>query len=175
ESPTLGAWGLGWEVWCDGMEISQFTYFQQVGGLECSPVPLELTYGLERLAMFIQGIDDVYQLDWDGVPNDEGGKCYGDIFHRAEVEFSRWNFEVADTDLLLQHFKDSEAECQKLLDESLALPAYDHCMKASHLFNLLDARGVISVTERQGYIARVRTLAKGCCEAWVGNIKGAGA
>ena len=175
ESPTLGAWGLGWEVWCDGMEISQFTYFQQVGGLECSPVPLELTYGLERLAMFIQGIDDVYQLDWDGVPNDEGGKCYGDIFYRAEVEFSRWNFEVADTDLLLQHFKDSEAECQKLLDESLALPAYDHCMKASHLFNLLDARGVISVTERQGYIARVRTLAKGCCEAWVGNIKGAGA
>ena len=175
ESPTLGAWGLGWEVWCDGMEISQFTYFQQVGGLECNPVPLELTYGLERLAMFIQGIDDVYELDWDGVPNDEGGKCYGDIFYRAEVEFSRWNFEVADTDLLLQHFKDSEAECQTLLAEKLALPAYDHCMKASHLFNLLDARGVISVTERKGYIARVRTLAKGCCETWVGNIKGAGA
>ena len=172
ESPTLGAWGLGWEVWCDGMEISQFTYFQQVGGLECNPVPLELTYGLERLAMFIQGIDDVYQLDWDGVPNDEGGKCYGDIFHRAEVEFSLWNFEVADTDLLLQHFKDSEAECQTLLAEKLALPAYDHCMKASHLFNLLDARGVISVTERQGYIARVRTLAKGCCETWVGNAQG---
>jgi glycyl-tRNA synthetase alpha chain len=122
--------------------------------------------------MFIQGIDDVYQLDWDGVPNDEGGKCYGDIFHRAEVEFSRWNFEVADTDLLLQHFKDSEAECQTLLAEKLALPAYDHCMKASHLFNLLDARGVISVTERQGYIARVRTLAKGCCETWVGNAQG---
>ena len=172
ESPTLGAWGLGWEVWCDGMEISQFTYFQQVGGLECNPVPLELTYGLERLAMFIQGIDDVYELDWDGVPNDEGGKSYGDIFHRAEVEFSRWNFEVADTDLLLQHFKDSEAECQTLLAEKLALPAYDHCMKASHLFNLLDARGVISVTERQGYIARVRTLAKGCCETWVGNAQG---
>ncbi|CAI8351364.1 MAG: Glycine--tRNA ligase alpha subunit [Alphaproteobacteria bacterium UBA4588] len=172
ESPTLGAWGLGWEVWCDGMEISQFTYFQQVGGLECNPVPLELTYGLERLAMFIQGIDDVYELDWDGVPNDEGGKSYGDIFHRAEVEFSRWNFEVADTDVLLQHFKDSEAECQTLLAEKLALPAYDHCMKASHLFNLLDARGVISVTERQGYIARVRTLAKGCCETWVGNAQG---
>lgn len=172
ESPTLGAWGLGWEVWCDGMEISQFTYFQQVGGLECNPVPLELTYGLERLAMFIQGIDDVYELDWDGVPNDEGGKSYGDIFHRAEVEFSRWNFEVADTDVLLQHFKDSEAECQTLLAEKLALPAYDHCMKASHLFNLLDARGVISVTERQGYIARVRTLAKGCCETWVGNARG---
>ena len=172
ESPTLGAWGLGWEVWCDGMEISQFTYFQQVGGLECNPVPLELTYGLERLAMFIQGIDDVYELDWDGVPNDEGGKSYGDIFHRAEVEFSRWNFEVADTDVLLQHFKDSEAECQTLLAEKLALPAYDHCMKASHLFNLLDARVVISVTERQGYIARVRTLAKGCCETWVGNAQG---
>ena len=172
ESPTLGAWGLGWEVWCDGMEISQFTYFQQVGGLECNPVPLELTYGLERLAMFIQGIDDVYELDWDGVPNDEGGKSYGDIFHRAEVEFSRWNFEVADTDVLLQHFKDSEAECQTLLADKLALPAYDHCMKASHLFNLLDARGVISVTERQGYIARVRTLAKGCCETWVGNAQG---
>ena len=172
ESPTLGAWGLGWEVWCDGMEISQFTYFQQVGGLECNPVPLELTYGLERLAMFIQSIDEVYQLDWDGVPNDEGGKCYGDIFYRAEVEFSRWNFEVADTDFLLQHFKDSEAECQTLLAEKLALPAYDHCMKASHLFNLLDARGVISVTERQGYIARVRTLAKGCCETWVGNAQG---
>ena len=172
ESPTLGAWGLGWEVWCDGMEISQFTYFQQVGGLECNPVPLELTYGLERLAMFIQGIDDVYELDWDGVPNDEGGKSYGDIFHRAEVEFSRWNFEVADTDLLLQHFKDSEAECRTLLAEKLALPAYDHCMKARHLFNLLDARGVISVTERQGYIARVRTLAKGCCETWVGNAQG---
>ena len=172
ESPTLGAWGLGWEVWCDGMEISQFTYFQQVGGLECSPVPLELTYGLERLAMFIQGIDDVYQLDWDGVADEDGGKRYGDIFHRAEVEFSRWNFEVADTDILLQHFKDSEEECTRLLDKNLALPAYDQCMKASHLFNLLDARGVISVTERQGYIARVRALAKGCCERWIGITSG---
>ncbi len=172
ESPTLGAWGLGWEVWCDGMEISQFTYFQQVGGLECSPVPLELTYGLERLAMFIQGIDDVYQLDWDGVSDEDGGKRYGDIFHRAEVEFSRWNFEVADTDSLLQHFKDSEEECTLLLAQNLALPAYDQCMKASHLFNLLEARGVISVTERQGYIARVRALAKGCCERWVGIASG---
>ena len=167
ESPTLGAWGLGWEVWCDGMEISQFTYFQQVGGLECSPVPLELTYGLERLAMFIQGVENVYDLDWDGVPADQGGKCYGDIFHRAEREFSAFNFEHATTQTLFQHFKDAEAECAMLLDQQLALPAYDHCMKASHLFNLLDARGVISVSERQAYIGRVRTLAKGCCEAWV--------
>ena len=170
ESPTLGAWGLGWEVWCDGMEVSQFTYFQQVGGIECNPVPLELTYGLERLAMFIQGIDDVYQLDWDGVPADQGGKLYGDIFLRAEQEFSTWNFEIADTDRLFQHFKDAEAECALLLSHNppMALPAYDQCMKASHLFNLLDARGVISVTERQGYIGRVRALAKECCEAWVG-------
>ncbi|MGC6439407.1 MAG: glycine--tRNA ligase subunit alpha [Candidatus Puniceispirillaceae bacterium] len=170
ESPTLGAWGLGWEVWCDGMEVSQFTYFQQVGGIECNPVPLELTYGLERLAMFIQGIDDVYQLDWDGVPADQGGKLYGDIFLRAEREFSTWNFEIADTERLFQHFKDAEAECGLLLaqDPPMALPAYDQCMKASHLFNLLDARGVISVTERQGYIGRVRALAKQCCEAWVG-------
>ena len=162
ESPTLGAWGLGWEVWCDGMEISQFTYFQQVGGLECNPVPLELTYGLERLAMFIQGVDNVYQLDWDGVPAEKGGKNYGDIFHRAEVEFSTWNFEIAETDRLFQHFKDCETECKNLLDAGLALPAYDQCMKASHLFNLLDARGVISVSERQAYIGRVRSLAKGC-------------
>ena len=171
ESPTLGAWGLGWEVWCDGMEVSQFTYFQQVGGIECNPVPLELTYGLERLAMFIQGVDNVYDLDWDGVATEDGGKCYGDIFHRAEVEFSSWNFEHAETDILLQHFKDAEAECGALLDRDtpLALPAYDQCMKASHLFNLLDARGVISVTERASYIGRVRTLAKGCCEAWIGQ------
>ena len=167
ESPTLGAWGLGWEVWCDGMEISQFTYFQQVGGLECNPVPLELTYGLERLAMFIQGVENVYDLDWDGVPSAEGGKSYGDIFHRAEVEFSAFNFEHASTDVLFQHFKDAEAECAVLLNRQLALPAYDQCMKASHLFNLLDARGVISVSERQAYIGRVRTLSKGCCETWL--------
>ncbi|MGB0803622.1 MAG: glycine--tRNA ligase subunit alpha, partial [Candidatus Puniceispirillaceae bacterium] len=173
ESPTLGAWGLGWEVWCDGMEVSQFTYFQQVGGLECDPVPLELTYGLERLAMFIQGIDNVYDLDWDGVPGEQGGKRYGDIFHRAEVEFSDWNFNHADTTALLQHFRDAEAECGKLLalETPLALPAYDQCMKASHLFNLLDARGVISVTERAAYIGRVRALARGCCEAWIGAAK----
>ena len=173
ESPTLGAWGLGWEVWCDGMEVSQFTYFQQVGGIECQPVPLELTYGLERLAMFIQGVDNVYDLNWDGVPASEGGKVYGDIFKRAEVEFSGWNFEHADTDMLLQHFRDAEAECSRLLslDKSLALPAYDQCMKASHYFNMLDARGVISVTERAAYIARVRALARGCCEAWIGADK----
>jgi glycyl-tRNA synthetase alpha chain len=170
ESPTLGAWGLGWEVWCDGMEVSQFTYFQQVGGIECQPVPLELTYGLERLAMFIQGVDNVYDLDWDGVPESNGGKVYGDIFKRAEVEFSGWNFEHADTDMLLQHFRDAEAECGRLLslDKPLALPAYDQCMKASHYFNMLDARGVISVTERAAYIGRVRALARGCCEAWIG-------
>ena len=175
ESPTLGAWGLGWEVWCDGMEVSQFTYFQQVGGIECDPVPLELTYGLERLAMFIQGIDNVYHLDWDGVPADQGGKLYGDIFLRAEREFSSWNFDLAETDMLFAHFRDAEAECARLLEHSppLALPAYDQCMKASHLFNLLDARGVISVTERQAYIGRVRQLAKGCCEAWIGRKDGA--
>ena len=175
ESPTLGAWGLGWEVWCDGMEVSQFTYFQQVGGLECDPVPLELTYGLERLAMFIQGVENVYDLDWDGVAAEDGGKCYGDIFHRAEVEFSGWNFNHADTAALLQHFRDAEAECGALLalDTPLALPAYDQCMKASHLFNLLDARRVISVTERAAYIGRVRALARGCCEAWIGAGKAA--
>ena len=152
------------------MEVSQFTYFQQVGGIECQPVPLELTYGLERLAMFIQGVDNVYDLDWDGVPASEGGKVYGDIFKRAEVEFSGWNYEHADTDMLLQHFRDAEAECGRLLslDKPLALPAYDQCMKASHYFNMLDARGVISVTERAAYIGRVRTLARGCCEAWIG-------
>ena len=170
ESPTLGAWGLGWEVWCDGMEVSQFTYFQQVGGIECDPVPLELTFGLERLAMHIQGVENVYDLDWDGVPASQGGKTYGDIFKRAEVEFSGWNFEHADIEILFGHFRDAEAECSRLLglDAPLALPAYDQCMKASHLFNMLDARGVISVTERAAFIGRVRTLAKGCCEAWTG-------
>jgi glycyl-tRNA synthetase alpha chain len=175
ESPTLGAWGLGWEVWCDGMEVSQFTYFQQVGGIECNPVPLELTYGLERLAMYIQGVENVYELDWDGMPASLGGKSYGDIFKRAEVEFSGWNFEQADTEILFGHFRDAEAECGRLLglDKPLALPAYDQCMKASHLFNMLDARGVISVTERAAYIGRVRALAKGCCEAWIGIEEGA--
>jgi len=169
ESPTLGAWGLGWEVWCDGMEVTQFTYFQQVGGIDCDPVSVELTYGLERLAMYVQGVENVFDLDWDGVPASAGGKRYGDIFLQAEREFSAFNFEVASTDALARHFEDAEAECWLLLerDRPLPLPAYDQCMKASHLFNLLDARGVISVTERQAYIGRVRALAKACCEAWV--------
>ena len=169
ESPTLGAWGLGWEVWCDGMEVSQFTYFQQVGGLECDPVPVELTYGLERLAMFIQNVDSVYDLDWDGVPKHRDGKTYGDIFQAAEWQFSTHNFELADTTALLRHFEDAERACAALLEHRPAVPlaAYDQCLKASHLFNLLDARGVISVTERQAYIGRVRALATACCESWV--------
>lgn len=169
ESPTLGAWGLGWEVWCDGMEVTQFTYFQQVGGIDCQPVSLELTYGLERLAMYVQGVANVYDLDWDGIPKDRGGKTYGDVFLQAEREFSAFNFELATTTVLLRHFEDAEAECNQLLARArpLPLPAYDQCMKASHLFNLLDARGVVSVTERQAYIARVRALAKACCEAWL--------
>jgi len=166
ESPTLGAWGLGWEVWCDGMEVSQYTYFQQVGGIECSPVTLELTYGLERLAMYIQGVDNVYDLDFNG-----DGVKYGDVFLRAEKEYSAYNFEHANTDMLLNQFKNAEKECQDILAQGLALPAYDFCLKASHLFNLLDARGVISVVERQAYIGRVRALAKGCCEAWIGMDK----
>ncbi len=172
ESPTLGAAGLGWEVWCDSMEVSQFTYFQQVGGIDCTPVPLELTYGLERLAMFIQGVENVYDLDWDGVPQAEGGKTYGDIFLEAERSYSHHNFERADTEMLKRHFEDAEGECARLLNVTgvggaLPLPAYDQCMKASHLFNLLDARGVISVSERQHYIGRIRNLASACCEAWV--------
>ncbi|CCZ21822.1 glycine--tRNA ligase alpha subunit [Acetobacter sp. CAG:977] len=162
ESPTLGAWGLGWEVWCDGMEVSQFTYFQQVGGIECFPVCSELTYGLERLAMYIQGVENVYDLDFNG-----HGVKYREVFHQNEVEYSKYNFEYADTEMLLRHFNDAERECRKLLADGIALPAYDQCIKASHLFNLLDARGVISVTERAAYIGRVRALAKGCCEGWL--------
>ena len=169
ESPTLGAWGLGWEVWCDGMEVSQFTYFQQVGGIECSPVAVELTYGLERLAMYIQGVENVYDLDWNG-----HGVRYGDVFKRNEVEQSAYNFEYADTDKLFAQFKAAEENCAMLLglDKPLALPAYEQCIKASHTFNLLDARGVISVTERQAYIGRVRALSKGCCEAWLAGEAG---
>ncbi len=162
ESPTLGAWGLGWEVWCDGMEVTQYTYFQQVGGIECDPVAVELTYGLERLCMYIQGVENVYDLRF----NNDGVK-YGEVFLRAEKEYSAHNFEHADTDALFKHFADAEKECQSLLKHKLALPAYDQCIKASHRFNLLDARGVISVTERQAYIGRVRALAKACCEAWL--------
>jgi len=162
ESPTLGAWGLGWEVWCDGMEVSQFTYFQQVGGIDCAPVSGELTYGLERLAMYVQGIENVYDLDWNGA-----GVTYGDVFLENEREYSAHNFDAADVEILFRHFADAEKECNALLDEDLPLPAYDQCIAASHLFNLLDARGVISVTERASYIARVRALARRCCEAWL--------
>jgi len=164
ESPTLGAWGLGWEVWCDGMEITQFTYFQQVGGFDCQPVSGEITYGLERLAMYVQGVDNVYELGFNGQ-----GVTYGDVFLQSEREFSAFNFEAADTERLFRHFADAEAECRSLLerDPPLALPAYDQCLKASHLFNLLDARRVISVTERAAYIGRVRALACACCEAWL--------
>jgi glycyl-tRNA synthetase alpha chain len=185
ESPTLGAWGLGWEVWCDGMEVSQFTYFQQVGGFDCDPVAGELTYGLERLAMYCQGVDRVYDLNFNG-REDARKVAYGDVFLQAEEEYSRHNFEFANTDTLLRHFRDAEQECQALLAAGapeagsndqrhrLALPAYDQCIKASHIFNLLDARGVISVTERQSYILRVRDLAKACCAAWL-QTEGGGA
>ncbi len=162
ESPTLGAWGLGWEVWCDGMEVGQFTYFQQVGGISVVTPSFEMTYGLERLAMYVQDVERVYDLDFNG-----RGVSYGDVFLRAEQEYSAYNFEFADVALLQSHFADAERECASLLARDLALPAYDQTIKASHLFNLLDARGVISVTERAAYIGRVRTLAKGCCEAWL--------
>jgi len=178
ESPTLGAWGLGWECWCDGMEVSQFTYFQQVAGVECSPVSGELTYGLERLAMYVQGVNSIYDLNYNGGEGD-AKVSYGDVFLQAEQEYSRFNFEYANTDILFQHFKDAEAECRSLLDKGdagekhrLALPAYDQCIKASHAFNLLDARGVISVTERQSYILRVRDLAKACGGAWLKTAGG---
>jgi glycyl-tRNA synthetase alpha chain len=174
ESPTLGAWGLGWEVWCDGMEVTQFTYFQQVGGIECDPVSAELTYGLERLAMYVQGVENIFDLDWNGVRG-PGGKRYRDVFLENEREFSAYNFELANTAMLARHFVDAEAECQALLSAKLPLPAYDQCLAASHLFNLLDARGVISVTERAAYIARVRALAKGCCERWLERTAGANA
>ena len=162
ESPTLGAWGLGWEVWLDGMEVTQFTYFQQVGGIECDPVSTEITYGLERLAMYVQGVENVYDLDFNGA-----GVKYRDVFLRAEKEYSAYNFQHADTALLFRHFTDAEKECGALLDKKLPLPAYDQCIKASHCFNLLDARGAISVTERAAYIGRVRALAKACCEGWL--------
>jgi len=177
ESPTLGAWGLGWEVWCDGMEVSQFTYFQQVGGHDCKPVSGELTYGLERLAMYVLGVDHVMDMPFNS-PGSITELKYGDIFRQTEQEYSRWNFDVADTNILLQHFEDAEAECKRILNEPdvdpktgnkivMAHPAYDQCIKASHLFNLLDARGVISVTERQSYIGRVRSLAKTCADSFL--------
>jgi glycyl-tRNA synthetase alpha chain len=162
ESPTLGAWGLGWEVWCDGMEVTQFTYFQQVGGFDCKPVAGELTYGLERLAMYIQGVDRVYDLRFNN-----HGVTYGDVFLENEREFSAYNFEVADTETLFDAFKKAAAECQRCIDAKLPLPAYDQAIEASHIFNVLNARGVISVAERQAYIGRVRDLAKGSCAAWM--------
>jgi glycyl-tRNA synthetase alpha chain len=192
ESPTLGAWGLGWECWCDGMEVSQFTYFQQVAGFECAPVAGELTYGLERLACYLQGVDRIMDLNFNGrgphptLPRmrgrDREGVTYGDVFFQAEQEYSRHNFEHADTDMLFEQFRMAEAACRKYLDAGwedgehsrhlMALPAYDQCIKASHVFNLLDARGVISVTERQSYILRVRELAKACGEAWLKTAGG---
>ena len=162
ESPTLGATGLGWEVWCDGMEITQFTYFQQMTGIECKPIPVEITYGLERLCMFVQEKDNVFDLDW----NNNGVK-YKEIFHQSEKEFSAYNFEFANIESLLKNFEAAEKECMALLEKKLALPAYDQCLKASHLFNLLDARGVIGVAERTGYINRIRELAKGSGAAWL--------
>lgn len=165
ESPTLGAWGLGWEVWLNGMEVTQFTYFQQVGGLECRPVPSEITYGIERLAMYIQGVDSVYDLVW-AISDDGTVFTYGDVFLENEREFSAYNFEYADVDMLLRHFEDYEKACHDLLEQDLPLPAYDCVLKCSHTFNLLDARGAISATERMGYILRVRTVAKACCVAY---------
>merc|ERR1712127_211061 len=162
ESPTLGAAGLGWEVWCDGMEVTQFTYFQQMTGIECKPVSVEITYGLERLCMFVQGKNNVFDLDW----NNEGVK-YKEVFFQAEKEFSAYNFEFANTDTLLKNFESAESESQALLEKKLSLPAYDQCLKASHIFNLLDARGVIGVAERTGYITRIRELAKGSGAAWL--------
>ncbi len=160
ESPTLGAWGLGWEVWLDGMEITQFTYFQQVGGIDLKPVSLEITYGLERIAMYLQEIDNVFELEWCK------GIKYGEIHRQGEVEFSKFNFDHADTDLLLSQFESYERESKRMNGLGLVLPSYEYCLKCSHTFNLLDARGVLSVTERTGYIARVRALAKLCAEAF---------
>ncbi|AEG16143.1 Glycyl-tRNA synthetase alpha subunit [Desulfofundulus kuznetsovii DSM 6115] len=161
ESPTLGAWGLGWEVWLDGMEITQFTYFQQCGGMDCRPVSAEITYGLERLAMFIQGKDNVFDIEW------VNGLTYGDVHHRGEVEHSRYNFEEADTEMLFQLFDIYEREARRIVEKGLVLPAYDYVLKCSHTFNLLDARGAISVTERTAFIHRVRSLARACAGAYV--------
>ena len=169
ESPTLGAAGLGWEVWCDGQEVTQFTYFQQMGGFPCESIPVELTYGLERLIMILQGVENVYDLDWNGAPGDQK-MTYGDVCHQMEAEFSAFSFEYADAPLLLRHFEDAEKMCNILLEARLVLPAYEYCLKASHLFNLLDARGVVSVTERANYIGRVRALARKCCELWMENV-----
>lgn len=165
ENPTTGAWGLGWEVWLDGMEVTQFTYFQQMGGIDMEIVPSEITYGLERIAMFVQKVDNVYDLDWVGHVK------YGDIFHKAEVEHSTYNFEEASTDMLFNLFNMYEAESKHVLERGLVLPAYDYVLKCSHAFNLLDARNAISVTERTGYIGRVRSLASACCKTYINQRK----
>ena len=164
ESPTLGAWGLGWEVWLDGMEVTQFTYFQQVGGIPCDPVAVEITYGTERLAMYLQGVDNIFDIVWN--ENEHGITTYKDIHFESEVQFSKYNFELANTDILFKHFDDAFEECQKCLDVQLPLPAYDQCMMASHAFNTLDARKAISVTQRQNYILRVRELSIGCASLY---------
>ncbi|QRN86465.1 glycine--tRNA ligase subunit alpha [Clostridia bacterium] len=161
ESPTMGAWGLGWEVWLDGMEITQFTYFQQCGGIDCKPIPVEITYGLERIAMYIQEVDSCYDITW------MEGVTYGDIFHQNEVDYSTYNFQHADIDMLFSLFDQYENEAMRLIPEGLVLPAYDYALKCSHTFNLLDARGAISVTERTGYITRIRNLSKSCAKAYV--------
>ena len=166
ESPTLGASGLGWEVWCDGMEITQFTYFQKMTGTDCKPIPVELTYGLERICMFVQGKKNVFDIDW----NDSGVK-YRDVYLQSENEYSAYNFDHANTESLLKNFEIAEKECKALLEQQLALPAYDQCLKASHIFNLLDSRGVIAVAERTGYINRIRDLAKGSGSVWLANQK----
>jgi glycyl-tRNA synthetase alpha chain len=159
ENPTLGAWGLGWEMWCDGMEILQFTFMQQIGGVECNPIPGELTYGLERLAMYLQNIDNVWDLKW----NDKG-VTYADVFKHSEIEYCKYNFEYADVENLQRTFESAEKECQQLLEKGLVYPAYDQCLKAAHAFNLLEARGVISVTERASFIAKVRNITRKCCQ-----------
>ncbi len=169
ESPTLGAWGLGWEVWCDGMEVTQFTYFQQVGGYDCRPVAGEITYGLERLAMYIQGKENVYDLDFNGGKG-SNKVSYGDVFLQNEREFSAYNLEYANTEKLFNNFTNCEEECFALLEQRLVLPAYDQCIKASHNFNLLDARGVISVSQRASYIGRVREMARKCCGSYLESI-----
>lgn len=165
ESPTLGAWGLGWEVWLDGMEVTQFTYFQQVGGIPCEPVSVEITYGVERLAMYLQQVDSVFDIIWN--ENSAGKTTYRDVHHQGEIEFSTYHFEVADVPMLLTQFANASSECQRCLEAKLPLPAYDYCLLASHTFNVLDARKAISVTERQNYILKIRELAKGCAMAYV--------
>ena len=168
ESPTLGAWGLGWEVRLDGMEITQFTYFQEIGGVPLNPITGEITYGTERIAMYLQQVDNVFDLTWTD------GMTYGDVHHRTEVEFSRYNFEEGDVAMLMATFQSFESECKRLLDRQLTLPAYDYCIKTSHMFNLLDARGAISVTERTAYIARVRALARRCAEGYLADREAMG-